>query len=67
MITYQKKNAQKCLLLMYPSQKDNNGTDLREVVRNICPDYEVIFSHQRLDDKHMNFLYNILIFKSTLE
>ena len=46
--------------------KDNNGTDLPEVVRNICPDYEVIFSHQRLDDKHMNFLYNMEIYKSTL-
>ena len=54
-----KEKAEKCLLLMHTAPKDNNGTDLPEVVRNICPDYEVIFSHQRLDDKHMNFLYNI--------
>jgi len=54
-----KEKAQKCLLLMHTAPKDQNGTDLPEVVRNICPEYEVIFSHQRLDDKHMNFLYNI--------
>ena len=54
-----KEKAEKCLLLMHTQPKDTNGTDLPEVVRNICPDYEVIFSHQRLDDKHMNFLYNI--------
>ena len=54
-----KEKAEKCLLLMHTAPKDDNGTDLPEVVRNICPDYEVIFSHQRLDDKHMNFLYNI--------
>ena len=54
-----KEKAEKCLLLMHTAPKDNNGTDLPEVVRNICPDYEVIFSHNRLDEKHMNFLYNI--------
>ena len=54
-----KEKAEKCLLLMHTAPKDQNGTDLPEVVRNICPDYDVIFSHQRLDDKHMNYLYNI--------
>ena len=54
-----KEKAEKCLLLMHTAPKDNNGTDLPEVVKNICPDYEVIFSHNRLDEKHMNFLYNI--------
>ena len=54
-----KEKAQKCCLLMHTAPKDKNGTDLPEVVQNICPDYEVIFSHNRLDDKHMNYLYNI--------
>ncbi len=54
-----KEKAEKCLLLMHTAPKDNNGTDLPEVVKNICPDYDVIFSHQRLDDKHLNFLYNL--------
>ena len=44
---------------MHTSPVDQNGTDLPEVVRNVCPDYDVIFSHQKLDDKQLNFLYNI--------
>ncbi len=54
-----KEQADKCVLVMHTQPVDQNGTDLPEVVNNICPDYEVIFSNQRLDDKQMNFLYNI--------
>ena len=54
-----KEKAKKCVLVMHTAPKDNNGTDLPAVVREICPDYEVIFSHQRLDEKQMNMLYNI--------
>ena len=54
-----KEKAKKCVLVMHTAPKDNNGTDLTAVVREICPDYEVIFSHQRLDEKQMNMLYNI--------
>ena len=54
-----KEKADKCVLIMHTQPVDNNGTDLPEVVRNICPDYEVVFSHQKLDDEHLNFLYNI--------
>ena len=54
-----KEQSDKCLLLMHTSPVDQNGTDLPEVVRNVCPDYDVIFSHQKLDDKQLNFLYNI--------
>ena len=44
---------------MHTAPVDNNGTDLPEVVKNVCSDYDVIFSHQKLDDKELNFLYNI--------
>ena len=54
-----KEKAKRCVLVMHTAPKDNNGTDLPAVVREICPDYEVIFSHQRLDEKQMNMLYNI--------
>ena len=54
-----KEQSDKCLLLMHTAPVDQNGTDLPEVVRNICPDYEVIFSHKKLEDKQLNFLYNI--------
>jgi len=44
---------------MHTAPIDNNGTDLPAVVKNVCPDYDVIFSHQKLDDKELNYLYNI--------
>ena len=54
-----KEQAKKCLLLMHTAPKDENGTDLPAVVKEMCPDYDVIFSHQRLEDEHLNMLYNI--------
>ncbi len=53
------EQAKKCALVMHTQPIDDNGTDLPEVVRNICPDYDVIFSHQRLDGFQMNYHYNI--------
>jgi glycosyltransferase involved in cell wall biosynthesis len=54
-----KEQSEKCALVMHTSPVDQNGTDLPAVVDEICPNYDVIFSHQRLEDKQMNFLYNI--------
>ena len=54
-----KEQSDKCVLIMHTQPVDQNGTDLPEVVRNICPDYEVIFSHQKLDEKELNYLYNM--------
>jgi len=54
-----KEQADKCALLMHSQPIDDNGTDLPEVVRNICPDYDVMFSADKLDNTHMNYLYNI--------
>ena len=54
-----KEQSDKCLLLMHTAPVDQNGTDLPEVVRNVCLDYDVIFSHKKLEDKQLNFLYNI--------
>tara|TARA_B100000519_G_C14111024_1_gene375765 strand:- start:213 stop:857 length:645 start_codon:yes stop_codon:yes gene_type:complete len=44
---------------MHTQPVDKNGTDLPEVVSNLCPDYDVIFSHNKLEDKQLNFIYNI--------
>lgn len=54
-----KEKADKCVLIMHTQPIDQNGTDLPEVVRNVCSDYDVIFSHQKIDDEELNFLYNI--------
>jgi glycosyltransferase involved in cell wall biosynthesis len=54
-----KEKSEKCVLIMHTQPIDQNGTDLPEVVRNVCPDHDVIFSHKKLDDKELNFLYNM--------
>ena len=54
-----KEQADKCVLIMHTQPVDQNGTDLPEVVRNVCPDHDVIFSHKKLEENELNFLYNI--------
>ena len=51
--------AKRCALIMHTQPKDPNGTNLPEVVKNVCPDYDVIFSHKKLSDQQLNYLYNI--------
>ena len=54
-----KEESDKCVLIMHTQPVDQNGTDLPEVVKNICPDYDVIFSSEKINDEQLNFLYNI--------
>jgi glycosyltransferase involved in cell wall biosynthesis len=54
-----KDKAKKCALIMHTQPKDPNGTNLPEVVKNVCPDYDVIFSHKKLTDKQLSYLYNM--------
>tara|TARA_Y100001963_G_scaffold105929_1_gene146337 strand:+ start:1141 stop:2535 length:1395 start_codon:yes stop_codon:yes gene_type:complete len=54
-----KEQSDKCVLVMHTAPIDQNGTDLPTVVEEVCSDYDVVFSHERLDDKHMNYMYNI--------
>jgi glycosyltransferase involved in cell wall biosynthesis len=54
-----KEKADKCALLMHTQPRDENGTDLPELVKAVAPDIKIYFSDQKLDNKHMNFLYNM--------
>ena len=54
-----KEKADKCALVMHTTPVDENGTDLPRVVDDIAPDCHVIFSTQKLESKHLNFLYNM--------
>ncbi len=54
-----KEKADKCALVMHTTPVDDNGTDLPRVVDDIAPDCHVIFSTQKLESKHLNFLYNM--------
>lgn len=57
--TLPKEKAAKCALLMHTQPVDENGTDLFAVKNAICPDYKVLFSDHAVDNKIMNFYYNI--------
>ena len=54
-----KEEADKCCLLMHTHRVDENGTDLPSVVNEMCSEYDVIFSDQKLDRQHLNWLYNM--------
>jgi hypothetical protein len=54
-----KEQSDKCVLIMHTAPVDNNGTDLPAVVKELCPNYDVIFSHRKLEEEQLNWLYNI--------
>ena len=53
------EKSKKCCLLMHTAGVDQNGTDLPAVINEICPEYKVVIDEAKVDDRHMNFLYNI--------
>jgi glycosyltransferase involved in cell wall biosynthesis len=44
---------------MHTQVSDGNGTDLKAVRDALCPDYKVIFSDQSVNQKELNYFYNI--------
>jgi len=54
-----KEEAKDVLLLMHTTKVDPNGTDLPEVVKNICPDYDVQFTNSNFATEQLNQIYNI--------
>ena len=53
------EDRDKVVLIMHTNPVDNNGTDLIAVKKKICPDYEVLFSTNRISQEQLNQLYNI--------
>lgn len=49
----------KCVLLMHTSPRDGNGTDLIAVKKTIAPDCNIVFSVDKLSNRHLNYYYNI--------
>ena len=43
---------------MHTNEFDENGTDLPAVAKEICPDYPIMFSTQKLTPTQMNMMYN---------
>ena len=54
------EEAKKCLFLLHTDPIDDNGTDLPAVIKELCPNYSVAFTNNRLlQTKELNFLYNL--------
>ena len=54
-----KDESKKCALVMHTQPVDENGTDLPAVVDEMCSDYDVIFSNEKLDNNQMCWMYNM--------
>jgi glycosyltransferase involved in cell wall biosynthesis len=54
-----KEKSDKCLLLMHTTPVDENGTDLTEVSKTLCPNYNIKFLDIKLEQDHLNELYNL--------
>jgi len=56
-----KEKADKCAFVLHTQAVDDNGTDLNAVKEYMFGRHNknIIFSDQRLDPKHLNYLYNM--------
>jgi glycosyltransferase involved in cell wall biosynthesis len=55
-----KDMADRCALLMHTQPRDENGTDLPEVAKQVAPDYKVYFSDKKLETNQLNHMYNMV-------
>ncbi len=56
--TLTKDEAKDVVLLLHTSRVDQNGTDLNEVIKELCPDYDVVFTDRNFTTEELNHLYN---------
>ena len=54
------EQADKCALLMHTQPRDENGTDLPEVAKQMAPNRKVYFSDRKLETEQLNLLYNMV-------
>lgn len=54
-----KEESDRCILVMHTTPVDQNGTDLYAVVKSLCPNYNIRFIDKKLEQEHLNELYNI--------
>ena len=54
-----KEKRDKTAYVLHTQPIDQNGTDLPAVIEELCPDLNIIFSTNKLENKHLNYLYNI--------
>ena len=56
-----KEKADKCVFILHTEVISEHGTDLEAVRKVLFKDYPgaIVFSSSKLDNKHLNYLYNI--------
>jgi len=57
--TLPEEDREKVVLIMHTAVVDQNGTDLAAVKQAVAPNCHVIFSNNKLEQRHMMYLYNI--------
>jgi glycosyltransferase involved in cell wall biosynthesis len=55
-----KEDQDKVCLIMHTAPKDQNGTDLFAVADKIAPGADIKFSTERVNQKELNYIYNIV-------
>jgi hypothetical protein len=53
------EDAKKCVLVLHTNAVDDAGTDLRSVKDALCPNYDIVFSENKVNTGELNELYNI--------
>ena len=57
--TLSEEEVKDVVLLMHTQRVDPNGTDLPEVINNVCPNYDVAFTDSQFSTEDLNVLYNL--------
>ena len=55
------EQRKECVFIFHSAPIDDNGTDMREVCKNLLPEHPVIFTYDKtgaMTDEEMNFLFN---------
>jgi len=53
------KDRDSVCLIMHTNPIDNNGTNLIKVKESICPNYNILFSTERVEQTKLNYIYNL--------
>ena len=51
--------ARDAVLLLHTTPVDPNGTDIPAVIKELCPDYDVVFTNSQFSTDDLNVLYNL--------
>ena len=57
--TLTKNEQNEILLILHTDPTYHHGSNLYMLGREICPDHDILFSNTILDDKSLNYMYNL--------